>query len=253
MKKIAPAILKTGSYVISACVFLTGFKICPADKVSYSRQIAPILALHCNGCHSDESPSSGFRTGSYLGLIQGGAMGGDIVPAKPDASILVQLIEGIRGPEQRMPSGGRPLHPSEIQLIRSWIAQGAKYDRVPVPCYSLLSRAAFPTRATTLKIAFRIPVAGVVQLLLKEQAVEKIIFRREASVKPAPESMDAGAPGSWITWIIGRERGWPAAFDVQLRIRYTAEAPIGALLRIGDEHNPAALVNSLQASTCLTP
>jgi hypothetical protein len=245
-------ILKAGRYLICACALLPGFKILPSTGVSYSRQIAPIFAMHCTGCHSDENPSSGFRTGSYVGLIQGGAIGDDIVPRKADESILVQLIEGIRGPEQRMPSGARPLAASQIELIRNWIAQGARYDRVPIPCYSLLSRAVFSAR-TPLKISFRIPAEGFVELLLKEQPAQKIVLRREGSVKSGPEAMDAGAPNSWITWAIGRERGWPASLDVELRIRHTAEVPSGALLRIGDEDKPAAIVSNLQASTCRVP
>jgi hypothetical protein len=152
-----------------------------------------------------------------------------------------------------MPSGARPLTGAQIQLIRNWIAQGAKYDRVAVPCYSLLTHATFPAQGGPLKISFRIPAPGLAELSLKEPQDNEIIFRREASIKAAPEAMDAGAPENWVTWVIQRERGWPDNLDVQLRIRYTTEAPIRALLRIGDEHNPAALVDNLQASTCLAP
>jgi hypothetical protein len=183
--------------------------------------------------------------------MQGGTMGDDILPGNPDGSMLVQLIEGARGPEQRMPSGARPLSASQIQLIRDWIGQGAKYDRLSVPCYSLQSDAVLPARATPLTISFRIPIAGVVELLLKEGTVQKIIFRREASVKPAPEAMDAGAPDRWVTWAIGRERGWPAKVGIELRSRFTIRVPTGALLRIGGQDNPASVVKDLRASSCV--
>lgn len=152
-----------------------------------------------------------------------------------------------------MPSGAGPLHSSQIQLIRNWIAQGAKYDHAATPCYYLFSRADFPAQATPLKISVRIPVAGVIELLLKQRSAEKLLLRREASIKPVPEAMDAGSPDNWVTWTIGRERGWPAEIDIELRIRYTERMPTGAFLRIGDEDKPAALVNNLQASTCLSP
>jgi hypothetical protein len=201
--------------VVCACVLLLRCEILPepGNKVSYGRQIAPIFALHCNGCHSDENPSSGFRTGSYRGLMQAGTIGDDVVPGKPDSSILAQLIEGVRGPEQQMPNGARPLQPSQIQLIRDWIAQGAKNDRASTPCYYLSSHAVFPAGPARLNISVRIPITGVVELLLKGQSEEKILFRREASIKPAPESMDAGASNHWVIWTIGRERGWPRNVD----------------------------------------
>jgi mono/diheme cytochrome c family protein len=241
--------------VICACVLLLSCETLPetGNEVSYGRQIAPIFALHCNGCHSDENPSSGFRTGSYRGLMHGGTIGDDIVPGKPDSSILVQLIEGVRGPEQQMPNGARPLHSSQIQLIRNWIAEGAKNDGASTPCYYLSSRAVFPAGPARLNISVRIPIAGVIELLLKEQPDEKFLFRREASIKPAPERMDAGAPDHWVTWTIGRERGWPGNVKVELRIRYTEQTPTGAFLRIGNENKPAALLNNLLVSTCLAP
>jgi mono/diheme cytochrome c family protein len=251
MKRYALAILKTRPYVIYACAFLSSCKTSPAQEVRYSRQIAPIFALHCTGCHSDENPSSGFRTGSYRGLMQGGMIGDDIIPNNPDASILVKLIEGARGPEQRMPSGAHPLSASQIQLIRGWIEEGAKYDRLSVPCYSLQTDAVFPAHAKPLKISFRVPVAGTAELLLREEPAQKIIFRREASVKPAPEAMDAGAPDHWVTWAIGRERGWSAKVGIELRIRFAVQVPAGALLRIRDEDNPASVVKDLRASSCV--
>ncbi|HTF67897.1 MAG TPA: c-type cytochrome domain-containing protein, partial [Edaphobacter sp.] len=64
------------------------------SRVSYGREIAPIFALHCNGCHGGSTPSSQFRVSTYPGLRSGGGLGDDIVPEFPDRSMLVKFIEG---------------------------------------------------------------------------------------------------------------------------------------------------------------
>jgi hypothetical protein len=47
--------------------------------------------------------------------------------------------------------------------------------------------------------------------------------------------MNAGAPGQWIRWTLGRELDWPATVDIELEIRYAAAEPIGARLVVADE------------------
>lgn len=247
--------MRIGPFLLLSCSVLpltSGTHPSARAEVSYGRQIARVFALYCTGCHSEENPSSGLYTGSYSGLRQGGTIGDDIVPGNPDASILVQFLEGVRGPQQRMPNNARPLAASQIKLVRKWIEQGAADDHASTPCYRLTSRAAFPKSPVPLRIAFLIPSTGVVELLLKDPASQSLLFRREASIKPHPESMDAGAANEWITWDIGRERKWTQAVDVELLVRYTDERPDGASLRVGNAVNPAAVTTRLQETTCMS-
>src|SRR4051812_29496074 len=79
------------------------------NHVSYGRQIAPLFALYCAGCHGLSNPSSGFRVTRFAALQTGGNMGDDIVPGHPEKSVLMDLIEGKRGPRQRMPQNSAPL------------------------------------------------------------------------------------------------------------------------------------------------
>jgi hypothetical protein len=179
-------------------------------------------------------------------------MGGDIVPGKPDESVVVQLIEGTRGSEQRMPNGSHPLSSSQIGLIRTWIQQGARNDQAFTTCYSLTTRAVFPKHGR-LAITFRLPVSGVVELLLQTPSDGRVLFRQEGSIKPAPERMDAGAPNEWISWDIGRERTWPSNIELQLKIRYAAHSPTGAVLKLGNVDSPATVVDHLQVLNCMPP
>ncbi|BDI30793.1 hypothetical protein CCAX7_28440 [Capsulimonas corticalis] len=97
-----------------------------AKSVSYNKQIKPLLGLRCASCHGASSPSSGLSVMSVASLLKGGARGPAIVAGKPDASLLVQYVRGIKSP--RMPIGNGALSVDEIHLIREWILAGAHDD-----------------------------------------------------------------------------------------------------------------------------
>src|SRR5271169_1151192 len=99
-----------------------------AAKVSYSRDIRPILASDCDECHSAEDHKSNFDVSSVAALLKHGKKAGPgVVPGKPDASAIVQYIRGLAdGPQ--MPKGEPPVNEQDLHLIRSWIAAGAVDD-----------------------------------------------------------------------------------------------------------------------------
>lgn len=98
--------------------------------VSYSGEIAPLLWKRCGSCHGDRQsvPRGDFSVATYADLMLGGSMTQTIVPGKPDESLIVQFVEGRRGKSRRMPQQAPPLRKAEIDLIRRWIAEGAKID-----------------------------------------------------------------------------------------------------------------------------
>ena len=95
-------------------------------KVDYRKQIKPLLARHCNGCHGAKKVMSGFRADAGRLATRGGDRGAGIVPGQPEKSLLFQVLTGTDDVE-RMPYEKPPLKPAEISLIKEWIAQGAKF------------------------------------------------------------------------------------------------------------------------------
>src|SRR5262245_11608433 len=66
-----------------------------AAKVSYARQIKPILENNCAECHSAEERKSQFDVSAVSTLLQKGKKAGPgVVPGKPDESAIVQYIRG---------------------------------------------------------------------------------------------------------------------------------------------------------------
>ena len=177
--------------------------------VSYSRDIAPIFAMHCNSCHGDGDTAGGLELRTYTALMKSGA----IVPGDPDGSQVVQFIEGRRGEEHRMPLGGPPLSAVHIGQIRAWIAEGAPDDSDDTPRKKQVIAKVRLRANDPLRVVCRIPAAAY--LIMDVVAQGKVLFERRAAVKPPNESV------SWMLW---PEKGWPATVDVEVTFLYT-EAP----------------------------
>jgi len=99
-----------------------------AQKVSYDKQIRPILQARCQGCHQPAKAGGGYVMTSFDRMLKGGESEEPaIVPAKPGESQLVEMVTPQKG-KAEMPQDKPPLSAGEIELITRWIAQGAKDD-----------------------------------------------------------------------------------------------------------------------------
>src|SRR5437762_1635732 len=97
-------------------------------KVSYYRQIRPILQANCQGCHQPAKSKGGYVMTDFKGLLAGGdTEGAAVVPEHPEKSAILKMITPQDG-EVKMPKGKTPLMENDVALIRSWIEQGADDD-----------------------------------------------------------------------------------------------------------------------------
>ncbi len=104
----------------------------PATLTDVQTQIfTPSCAL--SGCHTGASPAQGMdlSDGQAFSNIVGvpsaqNASLDRIEPGDPDNSYLVQKVEGTASGGGRMPLGQPPLSNDLIQLLRSWVADGAQ-------------------------------------------------------------------------------------------------------------------------------
>lgn len=110
------------------------------QRVSFARDIRPIIERSdgppagCKRCHYRAmSAAQGFELGGLdlttLGTLRmGGVSSGRtiVVRGDPDASVIVQKLEGTYARGERMPKGLTPLAREEIDLVRRWIAEGAE-------------------------------------------------------------------------------------------------------------------------------
>jgi mono/diheme cytochrome c family protein len=88
-----------------------------AAAPSYKDDIKPILAANCASCHGGKKKKGGIDVESYAGVMK-------VVKAgEPDKSRLVKSLHG-KGARQMPPKS--TLDAKEIELIRAWVAAGAK-------------------------------------------------------------------------------------------------------------------------------
>ncbi len=93
------------------------------NKISFVRDVAPMLANKCGRCHID-GKRGGFSLATYRDLMQGTEGAGRVlVPGDGPTSMIVELI--VSGD---MPRGGATVTPQETQKLVAWITQGAVFD-----------------------------------------------------------------------------------------------------------------------------
>ncbi|MFN9626211.1 MAG: DUF1549 domain-containing protein, partial [Planctomycetota bacterium] len=85
---------------------------------------AEVLERHCLSCHAGSKPKGLLGLESLDAMLKGGESGSAIVPGKPDQSILIDYVQG---DQPQMPKTGKPLSSQQIETLKLWITQGAKW------------------------------------------------------------------------------------------------------------------------------
>jgi mono/diheme cytochrome c family protein len=102
------------------------------DELRFGRDILPILSANCFACHGpDESVRQGkLRLDQEAGAKSAHDGGPTIVPGQPDASTLIARITS-DDPNLVMPppDSHKSLKPAQIDTLKRWIAQGAKWGK----------------------------------------------------------------------------------------------------------------------------
>jgi len=139
------------------------------EKVSFARDIQPLLTRQCIACHQPQSRQADLLLTSYSAFRQGGRKGPAFVAGAPEKSVVVQYLAGEVKPQ--MPLGGKPLSDQQIDLFRRWIREGATDDSSSAPVE--LTREPTVYRAAPFITAFAfapdgksIAVSGYHEILL---------------------------------------------------------------------------------------
>jgi len=91
-----------------------------AGPVSYANQIAPLFEESCTSCHGEEEQEAGLRLDTYAAAMTGSEYGTVIEAGNPGESLLVDMIAA-----GEMPQEADAWDAEEVDLVRSWIAEGA--------------------------------------------------------------------------------------------------------------------------------
>jgi WD40 repeat protein/mono/diheme cytochrome c family protein len=102
----------------------------PPGKVSYYKDIRPVLQQHCQGCHQPAKAQGGYVMTEFAAMFKAGESGkAAIAPGKPEKSYLLELVRTkMMDGKAEMPKNRDPLPDKQIKLIEAWIAEGAADD-----------------------------------------------------------------------------------------------------------------------------
>ncbi len=94
--------------------------------LEFSRDIEPIFKSRCYGCHGAAQHMSGLRLDDRDAAMAGGNSGAVIKPGRSADSALIHRVTGRKGLMAMPPSGPR-LTPEQVDVLRAWIDQGARW------------------------------------------------------------------------------------------------------------------------------
>ena len=184
--RIAPIRLWIG---VAALLF-AGMPFLPAAaSVDYLREVKPILARNCFSCHGAKVQMSGLRLDTGAAMMKGGMTGPVVIPGKSAESPLIKAVTGAGG-AVLMPFNKPPLAGAEIEVLKSWIDQGASVPADEKPDDGLVTRSHWsfvpPIRP--------VPPATKNQQWVRNEIDRFILARLEKEgINPSPE-----APGATL-------------------------------------------------------
>ena len=115
----------------AVCILLYSSVAIAQPAVSYNRDIRPILAKHCWACHGpdENARQAELRLDSFESATQMRTDHAAIRANDPENSELVKRVLS-QDPDEMMPpaDAGSRLTPTQIEMLRTWIAAGAKFE-----------------------------------------------------------------------------------------------------------------------------
>src|SRR5581483_7484926 len=116
--------------LVAVAVLFSAARVPAADApkpVDYSREVQPILTAHCYACHG---PDDGKRKGKLRLDQRDAAIKKVVKPGDAGHSPLIARITSQDGERMMPPPDSKKdrLTAAQIDVLRRWIDQGAKFD-----------------------------------------------------------------------------------------------------------------------------
>src|SRR6185437_2703555 len=177
------------SALLSTLIAIAVLPAFAADRtISFSSDIQSIFEKSCWNCHSASTQLSKLNLATREDAVKGGQHGVVLVPGNSAKSRLFKLVSGAEKPA--MPLGGS-LTAEEIESIRLWIEQGAKWDAAPAISHAGPAAIAEPPLSPQARNywAFKLPVRPALPRKDVNPIDAFIRAKLDAEgIRPAPEA-----------------------------------------------------------------
>jgi len=108
-----------------------------------------------------------------------------------------------------MPFDGPPLSKEQINVLKTWVAQGAKDDKAELPEH-LIEIPDVPTTDKSISVLCRVLEAAYLVIDVVNPANGNTIEQRVASARP----------GFWTEWKLTASAAWPREVTLRLHVKY---------------------------------
>ena len=113
--------------VCLATILLQWYGLQAEEKISYRRQIAPVLQTYCLGCHNRIDAEQELSLQAADDILRGGKTGVILDAQHPEESRLWKVL--ISADDNHMPPADQPqLSPEDLKTIQTWLKEGAAFD-----------------------------------------------------------------------------------------------------------------------------
>lgn len=128
---LGSTVLVAAASAFAVCASAYEGSAAKSGRLSFNRDIRPILSEHCFNCHgTDEKNRKGrLRLDERSAALTGGRSdGAAIVPGKPEQSAIIRRITAHTDDEVMPPPRVKnPLNAKQIAMLKQWIIEGAPY------------------------------------------------------------------------------------------------------------------------------
>jgi cytochrome c553 len=171
--------------VFSGLMLLTAHRAAAAPPApDFDRDVAPILVRRCLSCHDNSAKKGDLDLSRKTAAFTGGDSGPVIRPPKPEESLLWQRVS-----KEEMPPK-KPLPAAERDVLRDWIASGAKWGSDPIDIfrYTTENRAGYDW--WSLQGVVRPEPPPVKNAAWPRNAVDHFVLAKleAAGLSPSPEA-----------------------------------------------------------------
>jgi mono/diheme cytochrome c family protein len=155
--------------------------------VDYTRDVQPILAKRCFGCHGPGQQMAGLRLDDAIAALKGSHGGPVIVPGKSAESKLIHRIASAQKGAM-MPPAGERLSGAEIAMLRAWIDEGAT-----VPATATVQSAAARSNHWAFQPIRKPAPPQVRNAAWARNPIDAFVLNKleSAGIEPSPEAQTA--------------------------------------------------------------
>lgn len=101
------------------------------QKEALAIEARSILTKHCTNCHGTKKVKGKLRLDELKYVLKGGENGEALVIGHPEKSDIIHRIKLPASHDDAMPTKGKRLTKAEIEVLETWIKQGAPWPNSP--------------------------------------------------------------------------------------------------------------------------